>query len=95
MKEQFKEPAGAIRRLFGLFTALCAIATIVCMIDSGTGLQELLDNLAQLCTQPAQLTKSFFDASYGGLCRNLFERISDLPDLQPAVYAARAQSPTA
>ena len=66
MKEQFKEPAGAIRRLFGLFTALCAIATIVCMIDSGTGLQELLDNLAQLCTQPAQLTKSFFDASYGG-----------------------------
>ena len=66
MKEQFKEPAGAIRRLFGLFTALCAITTIVCMIDSGTGLQELLDNLAQLCTQPAQLTKSFFDASYGG-----------------------------
>ena len=66
MKEQFKEPAGAIRRLFGLFTALCAIAAIVCMIDSGTGLQELLANLAQLCTQPAQLTKSFFDASYGG-----------------------------
>ena len=48
MKEQFKEPAGAIRRLFGLFTALCAIAAIVCMIDSGTGLQELLANLAQL-----------------------------------------------
>ena len=66
MKEQFKEPAGAIRRLFGLFTALCAIAAIVCMIDSGTGLQELLANLVQLCTQPAQLTKSFFDASYGG-----------------------------
>lgn len=66
MKEQFKEPAGAIRRLFGLFTALCAVATVVCMIAFGTSLQQLLEDLARLCTQPAQLTKSFFDASYGG-----------------------------
>ena len=66
MKENLKQPETAIRRLFGLFTALCALAVIVCMIAFGTSVQALLENLAQLCTQPAQLTKSFFDVSYGG-----------------------------
>ena len=64
MKEKFKQPASAIRLLFGAFTVLCLLAAV---IAAACGQGALFAGVGRICTQSGQTVKSYFDASYGGV----------------------------
>ena len=67
MNEKVRQPESAIRWLFAVFTLLCLLTAIVCMIVFGTTVSEALAGVGRICTQSGQTVKSYFDASYGGL----------------------------
>ena len=65
MKEQFRQPAWVIRRMFGAFVLACLLAAAVHMLLAGDTMAEVLAGVGRICTQSGQVTKSFFDPSYG------------------------------
>lgn len=67
MNEKVRQPESAIRWLFAVFTLLCLLTAVVCMIVFGTTVSEALAGVGRICTQSGQTVKSYFDASYGGL----------------------------
>ena len=67
MNEKVRQPESAIRGLFAVFTLLCLLTAVVCMIVFGTTASEALAGVGRICTQSGQPVKSYFDASYGGL----------------------------
>lgn len=60
-KEKLKVPSHAIRLGFWLFSAACIITACI-MPDRG----QMLDGLWRICTTSGQVTKSYFDPTYGG-----------------------------
>ena len=66
MKEKMKRPEYAIRLLFGAFTLLALLAAVLTALLCGEGFSGMLNGLGALCIRSGQLTKSFFDAGYGG-----------------------------
>ncbi len=66
MKEKMKRPEYAIRLLFGAFTLLALLAAVLTALLCGEDFSGMLNGLGALCIRSGQLTKSFFDAGYGG-----------------------------
>ena len=61
LRETCRTPETAIRFLFALATLACFLMALICP-DRAT----MFAGLSRICTQSSQLTKSYFDAAYGG-----------------------------